>query len=70
MYKPNISETLEKAHKTNIERLIKEYGAHRYEEITTIYKKIRSTDEKNAKILDFIPIFCYRKTKEVLATKQ
>jgi hypothetical protein len=69
MDKPNNSETLEKAHISNIERLIKEYGAHRHEEIKTLYRKIRSADESKARIRDFVPIFCYRKTKETLTTK-
>ena len=69
MNKINPTETLEKAHKSNIERLVKEYGAHRHEEITTLYKKIRNTDETKAKIKDFIPIFCYKKTKETLTAK-
>jgi hypothetical protein len=69
MNKINSSETLEKAHKSNIERLIKEYGAHRHAEISGVYKKIRHADESTAKIRDFVPIFCYRKVKEALSLK-
>jgi hypothetical protein len=69
MNKVDNSGTLEKAHTSNIERLVKEYGAHRHEEIKSAYRKIRSADESKARILDFVPIFCYRKVREALTHK-
>ncbi|MEA3254453.1 MAG: hypothetical protein U9Q22_01295 [Candidatus Altiarchaeota archaeon] len=58
--------TLERVHKTNIERLVKEFGDERIPEIERLYNTHRFSDESDAKIQDFIPIFTYRAVRETL----
>ncbi len=58
--------TIEMAHKTNIERLLEEFGDDHEDEINRAYNTQRSFEESGAKIRDFIPIFTYRTVKELL----
>ncbi|MCK4492281.1 MAG: hypothetical protein KAU03_06630 [Candidatus Altiarchaeales archaeon] len=59
-------DTMKRVHKTNIERLLDEFGGHRLEEINKVYNAQRSSDESNARIQDFMPIFTYRAVRENL----
>ncbi|MEA1924746.1 MAG: hypothetical protein U9M95_02650 [Candidatus Altiarchaeota archaeon] len=61
MNQPN---NLEQIHKTNIERLIEEFGEEHVEEIEKLYTARRSFEESDAKIRNFIPIFAYRTVRE------
>jgi len=70
MDKPAISDTLEKAHKTNVERLLLEFGEKRTEEIRLLYQRIRLSDERSAKVKDFIPVIAYRTVREILRTEK
>jgi len=62
-------DVLEKAHKSNIERLLEEFGENRKKEIVETYTNMRLSAEKNAKIRDFTPIFIYRTLREALKTR-
>ncbi len=66
----NNSETLEKAHKTNIHKLLEEFGETRKEEIHSTYDYVRFSDENNARIHDFLPIFVYRAVRESLINRK
>ena len=57
---------IESAHRTNIERLIDEFGEGYESEITELYSTQREAEESSARINDFIPIFVYRTVREVL----
>ncbi|HDH41331.1 MAG TPA: hypothetical protein ENG12_02855 [Candidatus Altiarchaeales archaeon] len=61
--------TIERVHKTNIERLVEEFGEEQMEEINKLYNTQRSSEESNAKIRDFIPIFTYRAVREILGER-
>lgn len=63
------SEILEKAHKTNISRLLEEFGDEKKEEILYLYENKRAESEQKARILDYVPIFVYRAVRETLTTK-
>lgn len=64
------SETIEKAHQTNIERLIDEFGVNRREEIVRFYETARNRDEQDARIMDYLPIFVYRTVRSILTEKR
>jgi len=66
----NSSETLEKAHKTNIQKLLEEFGETRTEEIHNLYEYVRFSDENNARIHDFLPIIVYRTVRDSLITRR
>ena len=54
----------ERVHKTNIERLIEEFGQEHQVGITSLYDSMRLSTESNVKIKDFTPIFLYRTVRE------
>lgn len=58
--------TIERVHKTNIKRLVEEFGDEQMDEIERVYNTHRFSDESDAKIQDFIPIFTYRTVRENL----
>jgi hypothetical protein len=62
------TDVLEKAHKSNIDRLLEEFGQHRKNEILETYNNMRRSTERSAKIRDFTPIFIYRTLREALRT--
>ena len=64
------ADILEKAHKSNIERLLEEFGARRKDEILEAYNSMRHSTERNAKIQEFTPIFLYRTIRETLKTSE
>jgi hypothetical protein len=64
------TDVLEKAHKSNVERLLEEFGVRRKDEILETYDKMRFSAERNAKIRDFTPIFLYRTIREALRTNE
>ncbi len=57
---------IESAHRTNIRRLIDEFGGDHESEIMKLYNTQREAEERSARIIDFIPIFVYRTVREVL----
>jgi len=57
---------IESAHRTNIGRLIDEFGESYESEITKLYSAQREADESSARINDFIPIFTYRTVRGIL----
>ncbi|RLI91090.1 MAG: hypothetical protein DRO89_04645 [Candidatus Altiarchaeales archaeon] len=57
---------IESAHRTNIRRLIDEFGEDYESEIMRLYNTQRKVEERSARITDFIPIFVYRTVREVL----
>lgn len=60
---------IEGAHRTNIERLIDEFGEDWRGEILDLYTTHRTEEENNARINDFTPIFVYRAVKEALVER-
>ncbi len=56
----------EGAHGTSIAKLVEEFGQENEEEITKVYQGIRAILEKDAKIIDYVPIFAYRQVKQIL----
>jgi len=60
------SETISKAHESNVRRLIDEYGADKKERIQQIYSSLRKTEEERARIHEFTPIFIYRQVRSIL----
>lgn len=64
------ADVLEKAHKSNVERLLEEFGEHRKDEILETYNDMRFSAEKSAKIREFTPIFLYRTLRETLRTDE
>ena len=60
------ADILEKAHKTNIERLTEEFGKGKKDEILYIYENKRAESESDAKVNDYVPIFLYRAVRDVL----
>lgn len=60
------TDILEKSHKTNLQRLIEEFGAGRREEICSIYSGMRDASEQQARIKDYTPIFVYRNARDCL----
>jgi len=63
------SDVAEKAHRTNIEKLLEEFGEGRREEIRYVYQNVKSENENTAKIRDFAPIFIYRAVRDALRVK-
>jgi len=61
---------VEGAHKTNIMRLIGEFPEIQKDYIIDLYDYRRRYEENNAKIHDFIPMFCYRDVRELLLKKK
>lgn len=66
----NKTDILQKAHKTNIQRLLEEFGDARGEEIQKVYSVVRDDCEANARIKDYSPIFVYRNVKDLLKQDQ
>ena len=64
------TDILQKAHKTNIQRLLEEFGHARGEEIHRLYGKMCADCETNARIKDYSPIFVYRSVKDALSRSQ
>lgn len=62
------TDVLEKAHKSNIEKLLEEFGLNRKAEIVETYNNMRNSADRSAKIRDFTPIFLYRTLREALRT--
>jgi hypothetical protein len=62
------TDVLEKAHKSNIEKLLEEFGQNRKKEILETYNNMRYSADRSAKIRDFTPIFLYRTLREALRT--
>lgn len=60
------ADILEKAHKTNIERLTEEFGEEKKEKILDIYRGKRVETETSAKVNDYVPIFIYRTVRDLL----
>ena len=65
--KMEYADVLEKAHKSNLQKLLEEFGAQRMEEIHTIYEAIKNAHEGSARIRDYVPILAYRTAKEELS---
>ncbi|OYT41252.1 MAG: hypothetical protein B6U86_02760 [Candidatus Altiarchaeales archaeon ex4484_43] len=57
---------IESVHRTNIRRLIDEFGEDHESEIMRLYNTQREAEERSARITYFIPIFVYRTVREVL----
>jgi hypothetical protein len=57
---------IESAHRTNIERLVSEFGENYESEITELYVTQRKAEENSARITDFTPIFTYRTVRDFL----
>jgi len=66
----NKTDILQKAHKTNIQKLLEEFGHARGEEIHRLYGKMCADCETNARIKDYSPIFVYRSVKDALRANQ
>lgn len=60
---------IEKAHKTNIEKLVFEFGESLRDKIMEVYSEVREAEEKFARISDFTPIFIYKHAREALKTE-
>lgn len=60
------SPDLEKAHASNISQLLVQFPATSEDEIRALYAAERAALEKNAIIFEYIPLFVYRKAKELL----
>jgi hypothetical protein len=62
------TDVLEKAHKSNIEKLLDEFGLNRKNEILETYNNLRNSTDRNAKIRNYTPIFLYRTLRDALRT--
>ncbi|MBN2250631.1 MAG: hypothetical protein JW724_00970 [Candidatus Altiarchaeota archaeon] len=66
----NSADVTEKAHKTNIQRLVEEFGQENGERIQYLYRNTKLSDENNARVRDFVPIFVYRAVREAFMTQK
>lgn len=60
-----IENHLEDTHARNIQRLIREFGDERAQEIQARYYAQRRAIETGASIYEFIPLFAYKSVREV-----
>lgn len=59
-------DSLEGSHRSSIDKLVEEFGTEEKEEIKMIYSKQKDILEKDAKIKNFVPVFAYKITRQIL----